>query len=77
MNTDRMNRRRLLAHVSALVHVPVVVGFRPDALHHDYWQIPARRHADMFEAWDTSRLANFTDLMPDLMNLLTQRHMGK
>jgi len=46
-------------------------GFRPDIMHADHWQIPARRDTGMFEPWDTSRLPNFADLMPDLVNLPT------
>jgi spermidine/putrescine transport system substrate-binding protein len=51
-------------------------GFRPDVMHADHWQIPSRRDAGMFEAWDTSRLSNFPDLMPDLVNLPTLQHEG-
>ncbi len=52
-------------------------GFRPDVMHADHGQIPARRDAGMFEAWDTSRLPNFPDLMPDLVNPPTLQHERK
>jgi spermidine/putrescine transport system substrate-binding protein len=51
-------------------------GFRPDVMHADHWQIPARRDAGMFEPWDTSRLANFPALMPELVTLPTLQKDG-
>lgn len=50
-------------------------GFQPDVMHADHWQIPARR--DLFEPWDTSRLAHFGDLMPELVNLPTLQRDGQ
>ena len=52
-------------------------GFQPDVMHADHWQIPARRDAGMFEAWDTSKLSNFPDLMPELVNLPTLQQNGR
>ena len=52
-------------------------GFRPDIMLADHWQIPARRDTGMFEAWDTSRLPNFADLIPDLVNLPILQQAGK
>ncbi len=52
-------------------------GFQPDVMHADHWQIPARRDAGMFEAWDTSKLSNFPDLMPELVKLPTLQHDGQ
>lgn len=52
-------------------------GFRPDVMHADHWQIPARRDAGMFEPWDTSKLSNFPDLMPELVDLPTLQNDGK
>jgi spermidine/putrescine transport system substrate-binding protein len=46
-------------------------------MHSDHWQIPPRRDAGLFDIWDTGRLKNFADLMPQLVNLPTLRKDGK
>jgi spermidine/putrescine transport system substrate-binding protein len=52
-------------------------GFRPDTMHADHWQIPARAAQGMFEPWNTSRVANFPNLMPELVNLPTLQIDGQ
>jgi spermidine/putrescine transport system substrate-binding protein len=53
----------------------IAAGFQPDVMHADHWQIPPR--TDLFEPWDTARLAHFGDLMPELVNLPTLRRDGR
>jgi spermidine/putrescine transport system substrate-binding protein len=55
----------------------ISAGFQPDIMHSDHWQVPSRRDAGMFQEWDTSRLANFGNLMPQLVNLETLQKDGK
>lgn len=58
-------------------YAKIAAGYQPDIMHSDHWQIPHRRDAGLFEAWDTSRLKNFPDLMPQLVNLPTLQKDGK
>jgi spermidine/putrescine transport system substrate-binding protein len=53
----------------------IAAGFKPDVMHADHWQIPPRR--ELFEPWDTTRLAHLPDLMPELLKLPTLQHEGK
>jgi spermidine/putrescine transport system substrate-binding protein len=55
----------------------IAAGFRPDIMHADHWQIPARAATGLFEPWDTSRVANFPNLLPDLVNLPTLQIDGQ
>lgn len=55
----------------------IAAGFQPDTMHSDHWQIPSRRDAGLFDPWDTSRLKNFSDLMPQLVDLPTLQKDGK
>jgi spermidine/putrescine transport system substrate-binding protein len=55
----------------------IAAGFRPDVMHADHWQIPARAAQGLFEPWDTSRVANFPNLLPELVNLPTLQIDGR
>lgn len=52
-------------------------GVKPDLVHSDHWQIPARREAGLFDVWDVSRLRNYPDLLTSLVELPTLQHEGK
>lgn len=58
-------------------YTKIAGGFQPDIMHSDHWQIPSRIDAGLFEAWDTKRLKNFGDLMPQLTSLPTLQRDGQ